>query len=107
MPKLDPAGPIRGDFGIGLCLTCVKDHIVAVAGAAAVKAGGGQPGAVPAPRPPHFAITMAPSPVPVPGPDGVPMGVGLVTLPACYDHLVSVAPAAPRGRLLVPNGPLS
>jgi hypothetical protein len=103
----DPAAPIRGDFGLGLCLACVKDHVEAARAITAARAKGGPRPleGLAMPRAPHFAITMAPSPVPVPGPDGAPMGVGLVTLPSCYDHLVSVPAGAPSGRLLVPNGP--
>jgi hypothetical protein len=103
---LDPAKPIRGDFGIGLCLACLSEHVQAAAGYAARKqAHGDTPAAGPPPRVPHFAIAMAPSPVPVPGPDGTIQGIGIVVLPSCYDHLMSAAPAAPPSRLLVPGPP--
>jgi hypothetical protein len=104
-PHLDPSQPIRGDFGIGLCLACLKDHVMAAAEAAAVKADPGKVALPRVPRAPQFAIVMAPSPVPVPGPDGTIQGIGIVTLPSCYDHLMTTAPAAPRRSLLVAGPP--
>jgi hypothetical protein len=100
---LDPAKPIRGDFGLGLCLACLRDHLQAVAAVAAEKSGG--PPAPPAkPRIPHFAIALAPSPIPVPGPTGEPIGMTVIALPSCYDHLMTTSPMAPRRGLLVPGG---
>lgn len=102
---LDPDKPIRGDFGLGLCLTCLSEHIKAAVEAAPGIATAPRPAGALPPRMPHFAITMAPSPVPVPGPDGTIQGIGIVVLPSCYDHLMSTAPAAPQSRLLVPRPP--
>jgi hypothetical protein len=105
---IDPAKPIRGNFGLGLCLACLNEHMMAAAQTAAALANPERTVALPRPpRQPHFAITMAPSPVPVPGPDGTVQGLGIVTLPSCYDHLTTTAPgpAAPRARLLVPGPP--
>jgi hypothetical protein len=90
-------------MGLGLCLACVKDHMTAAAGYQARRqAHGATADAGPPPPVPHFAITMAPAPVPVPGPDGTIQGVGIVTLPSCYDHLAAMRPAAARSRLLAP-----
>jgi hypothetical protein len=101
--KLDPAQPIRGDYGLGLCLACLRDHVAAVADAAAAKASGAAKVAMPLAQP-HHAIVMAPSPVPVPGPGGTVAGVAIAVLPSCYDHLIMTRPAADSG-LIVPNGP--
>jgi len=97
-PALDISKPIRGDFGLGLCLACLRDHLQAAQAAAAAKKGG-PPGLPPAA--PHFAITMAPSPVPVPGPGGEAIGIAVIALPSCYDHLMTTNPMAPRRGLLV------
>ncbi len=101
---LDPAKPIRGDFGLGLCLACLRDHLQAAQEAAAARAGGPAGPKPPAPAMPHFAIALAPSPVPVPGPTGEIVGMTVIALPSCYDHLMTVNPSAPRRGLLVPGG---
>jgi hypothetical protein len=85
--KTDISAPIRGDYGLGLCVTCVRDYLAAAAGQAKRKAGGGGL-AAPPPPPAQFAITLAPAPCPVPGPDGTIAGMTMVVLPTCYDHLM-------------------
>ena len=102
--SIDPGKPIRGDFGLGLCLACLRDHMQASAGHANRKAAHGDaPAAGPPPRMPHFAIALAPSPVTVPGPTGEMIGMTVIALPSCYDHLMTTNPMAPRG-LLIPGG---
>lgn len=102
-PALDISKPIRGDFGLGLCLACLRDHLQAAQAAAAAGTGGPPASKLP-PAMPHFAIALAPSPVPVPGPGGEIIGMTVIALPSCYDHLMTVNPTAPRRGLLIPGG---
>jgi hypothetical protein len=76
----------RADAGLGFCLTCVSEY----KGTDETKARG---------RTPKFAITLAPTIVPI-GP-----AVGVVAVPCCYDHV----PGAPirRSPLTVANSKLS
>jgi hypothetical protein len=84
-PHMKPA-PIRGDFGLGLCLSCVGEVIA---------------GAVIQPR---FAVSLAPM--------GWPPGgqqIMFVAVPACFEHIQAQAEAVkagPRTPLLVAAGRL-
>jgi len=71
-----------GDFGLGLCLQCLGQVI----------ADGDD-----APQP-QFAISMAPMPFPAAAP------IGLVAVPACWDHIKGQADRMSRRPLLVPGG---
>jgi hypothetical protein len=89
-PKM---GTPQGDFGIGLCLACCNLHRQ------------GQPGETF----PAFAVTMAPTFVPVPGPPG--SGV-IVAVPSCYEHATAgadpeAARQAQKRPLLVAGGALN
>jgi hypothetical protein len=79
-----PAIP-AGDYGIGLCLSCVGDVI---AGHAA---------------PPRFAISSAP----FAWPPGAPQQM-IIAIPLCFEHIKIVATPVPRRPLLVPadGGPV-
>jgi hypothetical protein len=81
-----PEGAIRGDHGLGLCLTCLFDHKKAARDRAAAQRRGARTSALPA-RAPQFAIALVPAPAPVPGPDGVIVGLTMVAVGACYDHI--------------------
>lgn len=74
----------RGDMGLGLCLQCLGEII------AGNEAAG----------PPRFGITLAPMPQQIPAPGGVV--VGLVAVPACWEHLAAAAnPQEQKRQLLV------
>jgi hypothetical protein len=88
----NPEGTIRGDHGIGLCLSCVFEYKQAARARAAVKRG--LPASPLGARPPQFAIALVPAPAPVPGPDGVIAGLTMVAVGACYDHIGIAQPAA-------------
>jgi hypothetical protein len=84
--------PVAGDMGLGLCLACVTAHKQAVQQGKLTPAQAGMP---------QFAVTMAPTMVPVPG----PLSVMTVAVPACYDHLAAAGPAPQERRpLLVAGG---
>jgi hypothetical protein len=54
-------------------------------------------------QPVREAVTLVPATVPIPGPGGQIMGIGVVALPHCWEHIPGPsAGAAPR--LLVANG---
>jgi hypothetical protein len=78
------------DAGLGLCLTCLSEYKAQFAA---------EPNKARM-RTPKFAVTLAPTIVPI-----GPAGVGIVAVPCCYDHI----PGAPSGRkpLLVANSGLS
>ena len=80
------------DCGLGYCYSCVAEAWHAEH--AAPKVDGGGPARV-APRP-RWAVTTAPSPKPIPAPDGGIGGLMLVTLPTCYEHL-AFKPVASQG----------
>ena len=82
---------ITGDCGLGYCLTCITEYIQ-------------QPD--PASMP-NFAITMTPTAVPIAGPGGQIAGIGVVTVPACYQHInPQAAPQQQRRPLLVASSGL-
>jgi len=95
-PQLDPEGALRGDHGLGLCLTCVFEYKRAARDDAAARVTGGP--RVARPRPPHFAIALVPAPAPVPGPGGMVAGLTMVAVGACYDHIGIAQPS----KLLTP-----
>jgi hypothetical protein len=81
-----PEGAIRGDHGLGLCLTCVFEYKAAARDRAAAQRRGGRASVLPA-GPPQFAIVMVPAPVPAPGLGGAIAGRVIVPVGACYDHV--------------------
>jgi hypothetical protein len=64
----------RGDMGLGYCNACILNMKLA------------DPAALDGFLP-QLAITMAPSIHPIPGPNGAIVGMGIVALPTCWDHL--------------------
>ena len=76
-------GPDQGDMGLGLCLECVVQWKIQ-------KAAGKRPT-----RTPNWAITLAPTMVPVVGGMMMPATVGL-----CLEHIATGQPAS----LVVANG---
>jgi hypothetical protein len=79
------ADPVKAAGPFGLCNPCC----------AARKADPEQPV--------RDAVTLVPAQVPIPGPGGQVIGVGVVALPHCWEHIPDpVAPAA--SRLLIANG---
>jgi hypothetical protein len=87
-PKLG-RGPVipRGDMGLGLCLACLT-----MLKAAPKDAVEGQAAA--------FAITMAPTIVPVPQ----AQVIGIVAVPTCWEHLNPGQNGPQRKPLLVAGG---
>lgn len=53
-------------------------------------------------QPVRDAVTMVPAQVPIIGPGGVVVGVGVIALPQCWDHI----PGGMPSQLVVPNGGL-
>lgn len=72
-------GPVipSGDMGLGFCLACLSAY------RRTLDRGDSAPSRM---SPPRFAITLAPSMVPIMGPGGV-VGTMAVPVPACWDHL--------------------
>lgn len=78
-PKLGRPVIPGGDFGLGLCLQCLGQVIT----------DGDD-----APQP-QFAISMAPMPFPAAAP------IGLVAVPACWDHIKGQVSSVRKRPLLV------
>lgn len=95
----EPEGAIRGDHGLGLCLSCLFEHKRAARDRATAKRSGGPASPLPA-RLPQFAIALVPAPAPVPGPRGTIAGLTMVAVGACYDHIGVAEPSS----LLGPDG---
>lgn len=53
-------------------------------------------------QPLREAVTLVPAQVPIPGPGGALIGVGVVALPQCWEHVPG--PAAAGSGLLIANG---
>lgn len=78
-----PAWP-NGNMGLGLCYSCVSEYWMARA-ARESEEGTQQTGPIPRPR---YAITLAPAPKMVTGPDGTVMFSMPIALPTCLEHMV-------------------
>lgn len=99
-PRRPPARPWPiGNLGLGLCFSCITDYWREQQHRGSAE-GTNQAGTEFRPR---YAVTMAPSPKSIPGPDGAIVGMMIVTLPTCYEHLSFSQPGngQPRRRFLV------
>jgi hypothetical protein len=76
--------PVKATGPLGLCNACC----------AAKKADPEQPL--------REAVTLVPVAAPIPGPGGQVIGVGVVALPQCWEHIPGPVGAGPR--LLIANG---
>ena len=96
-----------GDMGIGLCMMCLGQFQQEVQ---ACKLAREQNLPAVPPRQPRFAITFAPSSQPARAPDGEVIGIGVVALPTCYQHLMrgdakgDTRRRAPGVPVAMPNG---
>jgi hypothetical protein len=90
-PKLG-RGPVipRGDMGLGMCLACLTMLKQLKPDAAEGKAA-------------QFAIAMAPTILPIPGPGGQIIGMAAVAVGTCWDHL-NAGPGEQHKPLLVAGG---
>jgi len=78
-------------MGLGLCLQCIGE----------IKAA--KPDALNG-RTPAFGITLAPMIVPIGGPGGQLMGMGVAAVPACWEHVSGPEQAEQRSPLIVAQG---
>ncbi len=87
------APPPRIDAPFGFCLVCLSERKAAEAATGI--------GELPDP---FLAVTMAPTMIPIPSPDGRGIiGVGVVAVPSCYQHLAGGGQEQ-RKPLLVASG---
>jgi len=91
--KPPPLPPAWQDGPFGFCLACLSERKAAEASTGL----GGLPD-------PFLAVTMAPTMVPIPSPDGRGIiGVGVVAVPSCWQHLAGGGQEQ-RKPLLVASG---
>lgn len=55
-------------------------------------------------QPVREAVTMVPTAAPIPGPGGQVIGVGVVALPYCWEHIPEAGPGANGSGLLLARG---
>jgi len=77
--------PVKASGPLGLCNPCCAARIADPE------------------QPLREAVTLVPATVPIPGPGGQVIGVGVVALPHCWEHIPRPAPGQGSG-LLIANG---